>query len=99
MLAHTVSPRGAADCAGGCHKVEGVMAKGISLHVGLNRIDPKHYGTEGLLAGCVNDARAMESIARTRGFQATVMIDREATSKRVVDWLTSTARAAKAGDT
>jgi metacaspase-1 len=75
------------------------MAKALALHMGLNRIDPKHYGTEGLLAGCVNDARAMKDIAASRGFTSTLLVDREATSQRVVDWLEGAARTARADDT
>ena len=37
--------------------------RGVSLHVGLNRIDPDHYGTDGALAACVFDAEDMELIA------------------------------------
>jgi hypothetical protein len=41
------------------------MAKGLSLHIGLNRIDPNHYaGWSGTLNACENDARAMQDIAR-----------------------------------
>ena len=33
------------------------MAKGISLNIGLNSVDPNHYGGwDGQLAGCENDA-------------------------------------------
>ena len=32
-------------------------AKGVSIHFGLNRVDPDHYqGWDGALQGCVNDA-------------------------------------------
>ena len=35
-------------------------AKGVSIHFGLNRVDPDHYqGWDGALQGCVNDARAL----------------------------------------
>lgn len=35
--------------------------KGISLHIGLNRVDPAHYqGWDGKLNGCENDAKSME---------------------------------------
>jgi len=47
------------------------MSKGLSLHLGLNRVDPDHYqGWDGQLSGCVNDAQAMSSIALTQSFSA-----------------------------
>jgi metacaspase-1 len=45
------------------------MAKGLSVHVGLNAVDPTHHaGWAGPLAACEFDA----SIARANGFQPTV---------------------------
>jgi metacaspase-1 len=70
-----------------------------SLHLGLNKIDPKHYGTNGALSGCINDAKSMEAIARSRGFETTLLLDDEATAEGVLDWLAHTARIANAGDT
>jgi hypothetical protein len=43
--------------------------KGISLHIGLNRVDPVRYGGwKGELVACENDACDMETIARRQGF-------------------------------
>jgi hypothetical protein len=39
------------------------MALLQSLHVGVNKVDPKHYGSEAPLRGCENDARDMEELA------------------------------------
>ena len=40
------------------------MTKRRSLHIGLNFVDPKKYGGwDGMLAGCVNDANAMQEVA------------------------------------
>ena len=40
------------------------MSRGISLHIGLNSVDPNSYeGWDGRLAGCVNDANSMKQIA------------------------------------
>lgn len=44
------------------------MPKGISLHIGLNKIDSKHYGTEGLLKGAVFDAKYMKTTAVESSF-------------------------------
>ena len=40
------------------------MAKGYSLHVGLNAVDPAHYeGWDGALAACEFDADDMAELA------------------------------------
>ena len=37
------------------------MTKRRSIHIGLNIVDPQQYGGwDGALAGCVNDANAMQ---------------------------------------
>jgi hypothetical protein len=74
------------------------MAK-WSLHLGLNKVDRKHYGTEAALSGCVNDATSMESIARSRGYVTTLLLNERATSQAVLGWLSNMARSAKSGDT
>ena len=57
----------------------GAKPKGISLHVGLNRVDPIHYtGWKGELAACENDARDMETIARSQGFVAQSLLTKAA---------------------
>src|SRR6516225_1812209 len=59
--------------------------KGISLHIGVNQADPIHYaGWKGALEACENDARDMETIARSQGFVAESLLGRAATSAVVV---------------
>ena len=61
------------------------MAKGLSLHIGLNRVDPSRYGGwDGRLAGCINDANDMQALAAKLGYETTVLLDDKATSKAVV---------------
>jgi len=44
--------------------MEEPMPKGISLHIGLNAVDPKHYqGWDGVLQACELDAKDMAAIA------------------------------------
>ena len=75
------------------------MAKGLSLHVGLNRVDPSQYGGwDGQLAGCHNDAFAMQKIAVERGFDVAVLLDGEATAARVLGEIDRMATALKPGD-
>jgi hypothetical protein len=76
------------------------MAKGISLNIGLNRVDPNGYnGWDGQLAGCENDARDMQSIADAQGFTTTLMLTDEATSAAVIEAIGRAAQDLAAGDT
>lgn len=61
------------------------MAKGISLHIGLNRVDPSHYdGWEGPLFACEADALDMQKLAEKEKFsEQTVLLTQEATYERV----------------
>lgn len=51
------------------------MARGISLHIGLNEVDPNHYRDgngnpwRGELRACENDARDMAQLAGGQGFE------------------------------
>jgi len=75
------------------------MAKGLSVHVGLNAVDPTHYADwAGPLAACEFDARDMESIARANGFQPTVLRTTEATAEAVTDVIRAAATELKSGD-
>ncbi len=62
------------------------MAKGYSLHLGLNFVDPKHYGGwDGELAACEFDANDMAAIAKAVGYaETTVLLTKEATSGRLI---------------
>ena len=58
--------------------------RGLSLHIGVNQVDPGHYGGwDGALDSCENDADTMRDIAILRGFQATQLKTREATRAAV----------------
>ena len=49
--------------------------KGMSLHIGLNRVDPAHYaGWNGELVACENNARDMEAIARSQAFAINTLL-------------------------
>ena len=39
-----------------------VMGRGMSLHIGLNSVDPEHYQWDGALAACEFDATDMEAL-------------------------------------
>jgi hypothetical protein len=60
------------------------MARGISLHIGLNRVDPAHYqGWDGALTACEFDANDMRAIAQSQGFEPGSLLTKEATSEAV----------------
>lgn len=62
------------------------MAKGISLHIGLNVVNPKIYGDEYRLNGCINDANEMSKIAKSVGYTESIMLlDKDATISKVTN--------------
>lgn len=75
------------------------MATGISIHIGLNRVDPSHYqGWDGGLTGCENDARAMEAIASAQQFEASLLLNEKATANSVKGAIAEAAGKLKSGD-
>ena len=75
------------------------MARGRSLHIGLNRIDPSHYGTDGALAGCLNDARDMEAMASALGYDPRPsLLDEQATVVAVKAAINAASADLEAGD-
>ena len=74
------------------------MAKGISLHIGLNYIDPAYYGNEGRLSGCKNDANDYLSIAKSKGFTATRFLNKEATHTKVLQFIKKASTLLTKGD-
>lgn len=73
--------------------------KGLGLHLGLNFVDPRHYGGwDGELRACENDASDMAALAKTRGIESTVLITKKATRASVLARLRAAARALKSGD-
>jgi len=77
----------------------GSKPKGISLHVGLNRVDPVNYvGWKGELVACENDARDMETIARGQGFVTQSLLTRSATSTSLLSIIEKAAKELVEGD-
>ena len=54
--------------------------RGLSLHIGVNFVDPVHYGGDrvGRLNACENDGDDMQGIARARGFETSVLTSADA---------------------
>ncbi|MFF3314678.1 caspase domain-containing protein [Streptomyces sp. NPDC003035] len=60
------------------------MPAGLSIHVGLNTVDPDRYeGWDGALVACENDAHDMARLARAAGFSDTVLLTAECTVDNV----------------
>ena len=77
----------------------GGKPKGISLHVGLNRVDPVHYvGWKEELVACENDARDMEAITRSQGFVTQSLLTRSATSTSLLGIIEKAAKERVEGD-
>ncbi len=75
------------------------MPKGISLHIGVNAVDPAHYsGWSGELAACEFDAESMREIAQQCGYQASSLITAQATRSAVSDAIRNAASQLVAGD-
>lgn len=75
------------------------MTKGISINIGLNSVDPKHYGGwDGRLAGCENDANDMAEIATGAKLEVKKMLTAEATVDNLKDSLHSASQALESND-
>ena len=76
------------------------MAQGISVHVGLNKVDPKQYeGWDGQLNACEADAKDMIALAKKQGFKSsTLLLTKDATAKGVSDAILGAAKTLKSGD-
>ena len=75
------------------------MAKGISLHIGLNSVDPRHYaGWAGELAACEADAASMEEIAKEVGYATRALLTEAATRASVIETIRHAAGSLISGD-
>lgn len=53
---------------------------GMSIHVGVNHVDSKHYGSDFPLEACVNDARAFRDISISLGYDDILLVNEDATT-------------------
>lgn len=75
------------------------MAKGIALTIGLNAVDPEHYGGwVGTLNACEADATDMANIAKLKEFSVKTLVTKEATRIQVISDLSNAAASLRAGD-
>ena len=78
---------------------ESAVARGVSLHVGLNAVDPAAYeGWDGQLTACEFDAADMAELARAVGYEAQLLLTKDATRAAVIGAIEDAAKSMKAGD-
>ena len=74
-------------------------AKALSLHLGLNAVDPVHYGGwSGELAACERDANDMAALAKLQKMKPTVLLTKSATRAKTIAALNAAAKVLKKGD-
>lgn len=81
------------------------MPRGISLHIGVNKVDKNHYlknevtPWDGALDGCEADANKMEALAKKQGFEENYkLLTQEATTTEVIRIIKKAAADLKAKD-
>jgi hypothetical protein len=76
------------------------MARRVSLHIGLNSVDPGHYqGWDGTLAACEFDANDMQALATAASFDETsVLLTADANADAVLGGIQRAAGQLGAGD-
>jgi hypothetical protein len=78
---------------------DGPGAEGYALAIGLNKVDPDHYGGwDGQLYGCEPDADDMQGIAASQGLNAEKLLTQHATRDAVLNKLGDLAEELKSGD-
>ena len=75
------------------------MSRGISLHIGLNKVDPDQYGGwDGTLNACEADANDMKAIADSRGFESDILLTSDANADAVLAGIDRAAGELDSGD-
>lgn len=76
------------------------MSKGISLHIGINSVDPNHYaGWDGKLNACEQDAKDMLAIAKANGFKSSkTLFTSQATAGAILSAIGMASRQLVKGD-
>ncbi|MCP4422969.1 MAG: caspase family protein [Chloroflexi bacterium] len=73
--------------------------KGLSLHIGINLVDPQHYGGwDGKLNACEADAEDMRDLANGQGFTTKILKTRDAVRKNVITEIRQAAASLDEGD-
>jgi hypothetical protein len=74
--------------------------RGISVHIGVNIVDPRHYGGswDGQLNACENDCADMQRIAARQGFETHSLKSAQATRAAVTNAIRGAAGELQGGD-
>ena len=73
--------------------------RALSLHIGLNSVNPKHYaGWSGDLVACEFDAEDMAALATSQGMKPTVLLTKKATRANVLNAVRAAAKTLRDGD-
>jgi hypothetical protein len=76
------------------------VPQAISIHVGLNEVDPRHYqGWNGKLVACEFDANDMEKLASARGFDSEKLLTKQATAEALTSALEKASKKLESGNT
>lgn len=76
-----------------------MSARGISLHIGVNRTNPEHYpGWDEPLKSPEKDVDTMERIAKSQGFETSQLKSEQATRRAVIEAFMNAASELTAGD-
>ena len=68
--------------------------RALSLHLGLNAVDPAHYaGWGGELSACEFDAKDMAALAKSRKMKPTILLTKKATRKAALAAMRAAAKA------
>jgi hypothetical protein len=98
-LAAVMANAAAAGLATGQTTSTGVKRRGIAMTIGLNHVDLQHYPGAPPLRGCINDAKAINEIARLQRFECErPLVDQQATASAVIAGIRDAARELKSGD-
>jgi metacaspase-1 len=74
-------------------------ATAMSLHLGLNAVDPVHYdGWSGELAACERDAVDMAALAKSQKMKPLVLLTKAATRAKTIAAINGAAKRLKRGD-
>ncbi len=77
----------------------GCVPQGISLHFGLNQVDPDHYqGWDGKLVACEADAKDMAKLAGAQGFETQTVLTKDATAEALLTAVRDAAGKLESGD-
>jgi hypothetical protein len=75
------------------------MATGLSIHIGLNSVDPEQYdGWDGQLVACEFDAKDMAALASDRGYDPQTLLTKDATSSAILEAIGEAASKLEEGD-